>query len=179
MQATDLGNRNNRPRPERLNCPRKRRILAQREVRAGTLIVVEVQFQNAPQAGLILDDHVIQTFPTNRADQSLNVGVLPGRLRCRENFTNAQPACCLVKFLSVAPIPIAKQVMGGAVPRKSLQQLVSHPFTGTGRRRSCDRITKTNKTRKNTVGTTNKSQETISLLWFARNVRQVCEGGLR
>jgi len=93
------------------------------------LVVVEVRFQDTPQTGLIQDDHVIQAFPTNRADQSLNLGVLPGRLRCRENLTNAQPACCLVKFLSVTPIPIAQQVMRGAVPRKSFQQLVSHPFS--------------------------------------------------
>jgi len=41
-------------------------------------------FQGAPQTGLVQNDHVIQAFPTNRADQSLNIGVLPGRLRCRE-----------------------------------------------------------------------------------------------
>src|SRR5215469_8709389 len=95
VQAPDLGNRYNRPRPGRLNSPLKRRIFAQREVRAGTLVVVKVRFQDTPQTGLIQDDHVIQAFPTNRADQSLNV-------------TNAQPACCLVKFLSVTPIPIAQ-----------------------------------------------------------------------
>ena len=129
MQAADLGNRYNRPRPVRLNVPLKRRILAQREVRAGALVVVEVRFQDAPQTGLIEHDHMIQAFPTNRADQSLNVGVLSGRLRRRENLTNAQPVRRLVKFLSVVPIPIAQQVMWGAVPRKSFQQLVSHPFS--------------------------------------------------
>jgi hypothetical protein len=39
------------------------------------LVVVEVRFQDAPQTGLIQHNHVIQAFPTNRADQSLNVGV--------------------------------------------------------------------------------------------------------
>src|SRR5215472_6079596 len=128
VQATDLGNRYDRPHPGRLNGPPKRRILAEREVRAGALVVIEVRFQDAPQTGLIQDDHVIQAFPTNRADQSLNVGVLPGRLRCCENLTDAKPAGCLLKFLSVAPIPIAQQVMWGAVPRKSFQQLVSPPI---------------------------------------------------
>jgi hypothetical protein len=90
------------------------------------------------------------------------------------------------EFLSVAPIPIAQHVMRGAVPRKSFQQLITQSAVGysvaatwTGRRRSCERITKTNNTRKNTVGTTKKSEETMSFIWFARNVRQVCEGGLR
>ena len=63
MQAPDLGNRYNRPRPLRLNAPLKRRILAQREVRAGAHIIIEVRFQDAPQTGLIQDDHVIQAFP--------------------------------------------------------------------------------------------------------------------
>ena len=49
--------------------------------------------------------------------------------------------------------------------------------TWTGRRRSCDRITKRNNVRKNTVGTTKKSEETIFFIWFAKNVRQLCEGG--
>jgi len=40
MQAPDLRNRYNRPRPGELNGPRKRRILAQREVRAGPLVEV-------------------------------------------------------------------------------------------------------------------------------------------
>lgn len=42
VQAADLGNRYNRPSPGRLNGPLKRCILAQREVRAGALVVVEV-----------------------------------------------------------------------------------------------------------------------------------------
>src|SRR5215472_12318868 len=79
VQATDLGNRYDRPHPGRLNGPPKRRILAEREVRAGALVVVEVRFQDAPQTSLIQDNDVIQAFPTNRADQSLNVSVLPCR----------------------------------------------------------------------------------------------------
>ena len=43
---------------------------------------VEVRFQDTSETGLIQDDHVIQAFPTNRADPSLNVGDLPERLRC-------------------------------------------------------------------------------------------------
>ena len=56
MQTPDLGNRYDRPRPLRLNVPLKRRILAQRKVRAGAHIVIEVRFQDAPQTSLIQDD---------------------------------------------------------------------------------------------------------------------------
>src|SRR5258706_317788 len=48
-----------------------------------------------------------------------------------------------------------------------------------GRRRSCERITKTNKRRNVIVGTTKKSAETKSCIWFFRKVRHVCEGGFR
>jgi hypothetical protein len=34
---------------------------------------------------------VVQTFPTNRADESLDIGVLPRRLRCSQNFPHAEP----------------------------------------------------------------------------------------
>ena len=38
------------------DVPLKRRILAQRKVRAGAHIVIEVRFQDAPQTSLIQDD---------------------------------------------------------------------------------------------------------------------------
>ena len=98
VQSTDLGNFHDPAYLRWLNGPTDRDIFVLRQVSSRLLVVVEVRFQDAPQAGLIQDDHVIQAFSTNRADQSLNVGILPGRLRCRENLTNAQPAGCLVNF---------------------------------------------------------------------------------
>ena len=83
------------------------------------LVVVEVRLQNASQTGLILDEHVIKHSRRIEPDPSLNVGVPPGRLRCSEKLTAAQAAGCLVKFLYVAPIPIAQQIMRGAVSGKS------------------------------------------------------------
>src|SRR4029453_9757862 len=56
---------------------------------------------------------------------------------------------------------------------------VAVTLTWTTRRRSCARTTKTNKTLKNTVGTTTKSTETSVPTWLARNVRHVCDGGVR
>ena len=47
----------------------------------------------------------------------------------------------------------------------------------TTRRRSCARITSTNKRRQVAVGTTKKSAAASCWAWFARNVRHVCDGG--
>ena len=52
-------------------------------------------------------------------------------------------------------------------------------LTWTTRRRSCARTTKTNKTLNSTVGTVKKSTETRLPTWLSRNVRQVCDGGVR
>jgi hypothetical protein len=46
-----------------------------------------------------------------------------------------------------------------------------------GRRRSCETITKTNRTRNVIVQTTKKSAETQVGMWFFRKVRQCCDGG--
>jgi hypothetical protein len=47
------------------------------------------------------------------------------------------------------------------------------------RRRSWARITTTNRIRQVSVGTEKKSMATVEPRWFSRNVRQVCEGGVR
>jgi hypothetical protein len=47
------------------------------------------------------------------------------------------------------------------------------------RRRSWARTTKTNEIRQVSVGTAKKSMATVEARWFERNVRHVCEGGVR
>jgi hypothetical protein len=69
------------------------------------------------------DDDVVQAFAANRADQALDIGILPRRLRSGEDFANAQPPCRFVEFLSVAAVAIAKQIAGPTVPSESFQQL--------------------------------------------------------
>ena len=73
---------------------------------------------------------MIQTFAANRANQSLDVGILPRRLRCREHVLNAQPTGDLMKLLSVTPVSIPQQITWDTIPREGFQQLVSHPFGG-------------------------------------------------
>jgi hypothetical protein len=52
-------------------------------------------------------------------------------------------------------------------------------FECTTRRRSSESTKKTYTTRKVAVGTVRKSMQARVPVWLARNVRQVCEGGLR
>jgi len=77
VQAADLRNRHGRPRLYRLNRAGDRGVLVQRQVSPRTLVVIEVGSKDSAKAGLIQNDHVIQALASDRADQSLDVSILP------------------------------------------------------------------------------------------------------
>src|SRR5437773_7325792 len=103
-------------------------LLVERQVSARPLVVFEIQLQDATQPSFIQDDDVVQALAANRADQALDIGILPRRSRSREDFANAQPPGRFVEFLSVARVAIAKQIAGRTVPWESFQQLPGRPF---------------------------------------------------
>src|SRR5947207_12224940 len=125
MQSTDLRKLHHLPELRRLHSPRDWSILVERQVSARPLVVFEIQLQDATQPSFIQDDDVVQALAANRADQALDIGILPRRSRSREDVANAQPASRFVKFLSVARVAIAKQIARRTVPRESFQQLAS------------------------------------------------------
>jgi hypothetical protein len=104
------------------------RAVSERQVNPISLVVVELGLQDAPQTGFNDYDYMIQALAANRADQALDVGILPWRLRCRENFPNPQAVRCFTDPFSAASIPIAQQIAGRAVLRESFQQLPSRRF---------------------------------------------------
>lgn len=108
----------------RLYAPTDRSILVERQVSASPLVVFEIQLQDATQARFMQGDDVVQALAVqalaaNRADQALDIGILPRRLRSGEDFADAQPPCRFVEFLFVADVAIAKQIAEPTVPRGS------------------------------------------------------------
>jgi hypothetical protein len=67
----------------RLDGAFRRRILAKREVRPRPLVVRHVGPKNSTEMPLIKDDDVVQTLAADRANDAFDVGILPGRARCR------------------------------------------------------------------------------------------------
>src|SRR4051812_3834730 len=59
----------------------------------------------------VQDDVVVQTFPSNRADESLGVWILPGTLWCRQNLLHAQRLDSQSNLSTVPAVPIADKVM--------------------------------------------------------------------
>ena len=128
MESADLRKLHHLSEFRRLYLPRDRSILIERQVSARLLVVFEIRLQDATQAWFMQDDDVVQALAANRADQALDIGILPRRSRSREDFANAQPSCRFLELLSVARVAITKQIARRTVPRESFQQLPGRPF---------------------------------------------------
>src|SRR5262245_3542289 len=89
MEATDLGDFHDIARLGGLHGPTVRRVLVQREVRPSLVIVVKVAGKDAAQVPFPEDEHVIQTLASDRADEPLREGILPGATGGSDNFTDS------------------------------------------------------------------------------------------
>ena len=78
MQTADLGESNNVAGRGNLYATRPWAVLVEREMRSGVMMILKIARQYAAQVTLVEDDNVIQTFAADRADQTLDVWVLPG-----------------------------------------------------------------------------------------------------
>jgi hypothetical protein len=75
-------------------------------------------------------DHMIEALTTNRSDDSLYLGSLPRRARCRHNFADAHISHLLSEVAAEDRIAVAQQVTGGLGKGKGLPQLLSGPLCG-------------------------------------------------
>ena len=55
-------------------------------MRAGGVVVGEIPTQQASEVPFVQHDDVIEAFPSNRADDALGEGILPGRPRGDEDL---------------------------------------------------------------------------------------------
>ena len=77
MQSTDLWERDDLAYSGKVNGAALRIILVEREMRSGLVIIAKIRRQHAAQVTLIEDDDVIETLTTDRADDALDVRILP------------------------------------------------------------------------------------------------------
>ena len=81
------------------------------------------------QVCLAEDDEVIQALSSNRTDQAFNIGVLPGRSRCRRAIPDAHSFGPPLENFSIGAIAIANYVFWRRVPRKGLRDLTGDPVS--------------------------------------------------
>jgi hypothetical protein len=96
----------------RLDPPDVRRILIEREVSAGPVIVREVRGQDASQVALAENNDMVQALAPHRADEALSKGILPRPVRGREDFLDTHVLHALMKRVPVDVVTIAKQIGG-------------------------------------------------------------------
>src|SRR5215471_19297218 len=65
VKTAGLRDRDHSTQLRRMHFPWFRRVLLQRQVRTGRVIVRKICRQDSAQTGLIANDHVIQAFPPN------------------------------------------------------------------------------------------------------------------
>src|SRR5204862_97171 len=126
-------------------------------------------------------DHMIEAFATNGADHPLDIGSLPRRARCRQDFANAHVSQVFSEVIAKDRIVVAQEVARELGKGKGLAQLLSGPVCGrVGGHIEVQDATpvmgqhqKYVKDLNRMVGTVKKSIESSCWAWFSRKVRQV------
>ncbi len=106
MKTAELWDGNDSSEFWKLHKPRFRRVLGQREVGPGFVIVHHERFQVPIQTGLVENDDVVQALAANGADDALHVGALPRRSRRRQHFLNPHDFHMLPKLIAPAILKI-------------------------------------------------------------------------
>src|SRR5262249_32624264 len=75
-------------------------------------------------------DHVVETFPADRADQPLDVRVLPRRSGRDRPVPNAYGAQTLHEERAIRSVPVPNKVTRCTVPRERLGDLARNPLRG-------------------------------------------------
>ena len=73
---------------------------------------------------------MVQALAANRADDPLDVWVLPGRSWCRNDLCDPHRLSALAKALTIRRIAVSQQVAWHGVPRKCLGDLAGEPTCG-------------------------------------------------
>jgi hypothetical protein len=112
VKSADLPDRHDAPARWRLYFPRVGALAVEGLMRAGGVVVREVSAQQAPEVAFVEHDDVIEAFPTNRPDDALGEGILPGRSRGDADLAHPQVLYSPCERGAVDGVPIAERYLG-------------------------------------------------------------------
>ena len=95
-----------------LNLSRLRCVLPQRKMCSRSMVVLEIRSERSSERAFLEYDHVIETLATNGSNYSLDVGSLPRRAWCRQNFADARISHLLLELTAEDGIAVTQQVRG-------------------------------------------------------------------
>src|SRR5712671_122046 len=105
-----------------------RGVHVQRSMNPHFVIVGGKLAKDPAQMHLTEHDHVVNTFPSDRADQSLRVPVLPRRARGNGLVADAHGAESARDGCAVNRVLVADQIAWGFIPREGFSYLLRDPF---------------------------------------------------
>src|SRR5262249_49954029 len=94
------------------------------------IIIPSIPTQNPAQVRLPKYDHVVEAFPSDRADQPLDVRVLPRRLGSSRLVPNAHGTQPLPEDRTIRGIPVPNEIARCTIPGKRLGDLARNPLRG-------------------------------------------------
>ena len=94
------------------------------------VVVAEIRRQGSLEMASVQDDVVVQTLPSNRADESLSIWILPGTSGRRQNLLDAQRLDSQSNFSTVPGVAIADEIRGSFSVCKCLHDLLRGPSSG-------------------------------------------------
>ena len=104
-------------------------MLSEAQVGSRFMVVAEIIRQRSLEMASVQDDVVVQTFPSNRADESLGVWILPWTLWCCQNLLHAQRLDSQSNLSTVPAVAIADEIMGRVSVCERLYDLLCGPST--------------------------------------------------
>jgi hypothetical protein len=103
METADFGKLDDLAHTGRLDGPRIRRVLAEREMSSRFVIVGKVSGQNPTEMLPTEDNHVIETLAAYGFHKAFSIGILPGQVRCGEHLVGADALDATSELLAIVP----------------------------------------------------------------------------
>src|ERR1700731_1993018 len=108
----------------------ERGVLVQRSMGPRHIIIGGISAWDPAQVRFAKHDHVVETFAADRADESLNVSILPGRSGCDRMVPNAHCTDPLQEDCTIQGVSIPNEISRRAVPLERLGDLARDPLRG-------------------------------------------------
>src|ERR1700681_1415640 len=89
-------------------------------MRLAVVVILKVCRQHSAQVTLIEDDDVIEAFAADRADDALDIGVLPWRSRCGDDLSLPNTPSALARGARSGRLILDDRVPEPASPRRGL-----------------------------------------------------------
>jgi hypothetical protein len=105
----------------------------QRTVGAPAMIIRKVAGQQAHEMTFMEDDHMIQAFAPDAANETLDVWILPRRPWSRDHVLNPHMPHMLLKNRALDAVPIVQEISRLLIPWKGIDDLLCRPL-GRGMR---------------------------------------------